>query len=73
MKVLGIETSCDECSIAVVNDGRTIDALATARQTDVHRPYRGVVPELGIAQSYREYPANVSAGIATGSLYPRYS
>lgn len=46
MLVLGIETSCDECSCALVRDGREIIAHVTATQTDVHRPYKGVVPEM---------------------------
>ena len=46
MKVLGIETSCDECSAAVVDDGRTILSNIVASQIEIHRPYYGVVPEL---------------------------
>ena len=46
MNVLGIETSCDECSVAVVADGRRILAHTVASQIDIHLPYSGVVPEL---------------------------
>jgi len=46
VKVLGIETSCDECSAAVVDDGRTILSNIVASQIEIHRPYYGVVPEL---------------------------
>ena len=46
MKVLGIETSCDECSIAVVEDGRRILSSIVATQIDIHRPFMGVVPEI---------------------------
>ncbi|MBI4126364.1 MAG: tRNA (adenosine(37)-N6)-threonylcarbamoyltransferase complex transferase subunit TsaD, partial [Deltaproteobacteria bacterium] len=45
MNVLGIETSCDETSAAVVRDGRILSNLV-ASQDDVHLPYGGVVPEL---------------------------
>lgn len=45
MNVLGIETSCDETSIAVVSDGRTILSNIIYSQT-VHQKYGGVVPEL---------------------------
>ncbi len=44
--VLGIESSCDETSAAVVADGRVILSNLVASQDDVHRPYGGVVPEL---------------------------
>ncbi len=46
MLVLGIESSCDECSVAVVEDGRRILSNVVATQVDVHRPYSGVVPEI---------------------------
>lgn len=46
MRVLGIETSCDECSAAVVEDGRTILSNIIATQIELHKPYEGVVPEL---------------------------
>ena len=46
MRVLGIETSCDECSAAVVEDGRNILSNVIATQIELHRPFDGVVPEL---------------------------
>lgn len=46
MKVLGIETSCDECSAAVVEDGCRILSNVIATQIELHRPFDGVVPEL---------------------------
>jgi N6-L-threonylcarbamoyladenine synthase len=46
VKVLGIETSCDECSCAVVEDGKKILSNVIVSQFDVHKPYSGVVPEL---------------------------
>lgn len=46
MKVLGIETSCDECAASVVEDGRTILSNIIATQIELHKPYEGVVPEL---------------------------
>ena len=46
MIVLGIETTCDETAIAVVEDGRTIHTNLIASQTDIHAEYGGVFPEL---------------------------
>jgi len=46
VKVLGIETSCDETAAAVVEDGRRALSDVVATQIDVHRRYGGVVPEL---------------------------
>jgi N6-L-threonylcarbamoyladenine synthase len=44
--ILGIETSCDETAAALVRDGRKVIRSAVASQMSVHRPFRGVVPEL---------------------------
>lgn len=46
MTILGVETSCDECSIALVEDGRRLIAQQIASQIDFHAPYSGVVPEI---------------------------
>jgi len=46
VNVLGIETSCDETSAAVVADGVRILSNVVSSQIDLHRPYGGVVPEL---------------------------
>ena len=46
MKVLGIETSCDECAAAVVEDGKKILSNVVATQIPFHAPYSGVVPEI---------------------------
>src|SRR5215510_12986611 len=46
MKILGIETSCDECAAAVVEDGRTILSNVVATQIPFHAAYNGVVPEI---------------------------
>ncbi len=46
MNILGIETSCDETAAAVVADGRRLLSSSVASQLAVHRPFRGVVPEL---------------------------
>ena len=46
MIVLGIETSCDETAAAVVDDQRRIRSNIVLSQTEDHRPYGGVVPEI---------------------------
>ena len=45
MKILGIESSCDETACAVVEDGRKVLSNVVARQA-IHEEYGGVVPEL---------------------------
>ncbi len=46
MKILGVETSCDETSAAVIREGREILSNVVSSQIALHRPYGGVVPEL---------------------------
>ena len=46
MKILGIESSCDETAAAVVEDGRKILSSVVASQIDIHAVYGGVVPEI---------------------------
>jgi len=50
MKVLGIETSCDETAAAVVEDGITILSNIVASQVDIHARYGGIVPEVASRQ-----------------------
>src|SRR5512135_3572618 len=46
MRVLGLETSCDETAAAVVEDGRRALSDVVSTQVDLHRRWGGVVPEL---------------------------
>ncbi|WP_027718657.1 tRNA (adenosine(37)-N6)-threonylcarbamoyltransferase complex transferase subunit TsaD [Desulfovirgula thermocuniculi] len=46
VKILGIETSCDETAAAVVEDGVKILSSVVSSQVDVHRKFGGVVPEV---------------------------
>lgn len=46
MKILGIESSCDETAAAVVEDGRTVLSNVIATSLEEHKLYGGVVPEI---------------------------
>ena len=46
MKILAVESSCDETAVAVVEDGRTVLSDAIASQIEMHTIYGGVVPEI---------------------------
>jgi N6-L-threonylcarbamoyladenine synthase len=46
VKVLAIETSCDETAAAVVEDGRRALSSVVSSQTDLHAAFGGVVPEV---------------------------
>jgi len=43
---MGIETSCDETSVSLVKDGKTVLSNAVLSQIDIHKEYGGVVPEI---------------------------
>lgn len=46
MKILAVESSCDETAVAIVEDGRTVLTDCIASQVELHRLYGGVVPEI---------------------------
>lgn len=46
MLILGIDTSCDDTSAAVIENGTTILSNSISNQSDIHKKYGGIVPEL---------------------------
>ena len=50
MKILGIETSCDETAAAVIEDGRLVRSNIVASQIEMHATYGGIVPEIASRQ-----------------------
>jgi N6-L-threonylcarbamoyladenine synthase len=54
VKILGIETSCDETAAGVVEDARVLLSNVVASSIDLHIPYGGVVPEIA-ARAQMEY------------------
>jgi N6-L-threonylcarbamoyladenine synthase len=68
MNILGIETSCDETAAAVVKDGRRVLRSAVASQMSVHRPFRGVVPELASRAHVERINGVIQEAIAGGRI-----
>jgi N6-L-threonylcarbamoyladenine synthase len=54
MKLLGIETSCDETGVAIIDENRQILAEQLYSQIDIHAEYGGVVPELASRDHIRK-------------------
>jgi N6-L-threonylcarbamoyladenine synthase len=50
MKILGVETSCDETAAGIVEDGSRIISNVVASQIDIHARYGGIVPEVASRQ-----------------------
>jgi N6-L-threonylcarbamoyladenine synthase len=68
LRILGIESSCDETAAAVVADGREILSSVVASQIDVHRKYGGVVPELASREHLRQIVPVVREAIAQAEM-----
>lgn len=63
MRVLGIETSCDETAAAVVEDGRRILSNVIHSQIDTHKLYGGIVPELASREHIRKIRPVVASAL----------
>jgi tRNA N6-adenosine threonylcarbamoyltransferase len=68
MRILGIESSCDETAAAVVADGREILSSVVASQVDIHRKYGGVVPELASREHLRQIVPVVREALAQAGM-----
>ena len=73
MRVLGLETSCDETGVAVYDSDQGLLAHAVYSQTDLHARYGGVVPELASRDHIRKTLPLIrqvlaEAGLAAGDL-----
>jgi N6-L-threonylcarbamoyladenine synthase len=68
MRVLGIETSCDETAAAIYEEGRGLLAHALHSQVDIHVDYGGVVPELASRDHIRKLLPLVSEVLSRAGL-----
>jgi len=68
IRLLGIETSCDETAVAIVRDGRHVESNVIASQTDLHARYGGVVPEQASRAHLRAILPTLSEALAQASL-----
>ncbi len=53
MRILGIETSCDETAVAIVRDGRWVEASVISSQQDAFRGLGGVIPEVAAREQLK--------------------
>jgi N6-L-threonylcarbamoyladenine synthase len=70
MRILGIETSCDETGVALYETGRGIVAEALASQVELHRPFGGIVPELASRDHIAKLSRLVQAVLAEADCVP---
>jgi N6-L-threonylcarbamoyladenine synthase len=68
VNVLGIETSCDETSVAIVRDGREILSNIISSQADLHALYGGVVPEIASRRHVEAINPSVEQALSQAGL-----
>jgi len=68
MKVLGIETSCDETAVAVYDGERGLMANRVWSQIELHRPHGGVVPELASREHVERLLPMIEACLADAGI-----
>jgi N6-L-threonylcarbamoyladenine synthase len=71
MKILAIETSCDETAAAVVEDGRIVHANVVATQIELHRRFGGVFPEVASRQHVLAIQPVIAQALAEAGVTPR--
>jgi N6-L-threonylcarbamoyladenine synthase len=71
MRVLGLETSCDETAAAVVTEGGLVLSDVVHSQIALHAPYGGVVPELAARDHTRVIEPVVREALARAALAPQ--
>jgi N6-L-threonylcarbamoyladenine synthase len=68
MRILGIESSCDETAAAVVADGLEVLSNVVASQIEIHKKYGGVVPELASREHLRQIVPVVREALAQANM-----
>jgi N6-L-threonylcarbamoyladenine synthase len=66
--ILGIDTSCDDTSAAVLKDGRTVLSNVINSQVKLHNPYGGVVPELASREHVRNIVPVVDEALSRAGI-----
>ena len=70
MLVLGIESSCDETSVSIVEDGRNVLANVTYTQIDIHKMFGGVVPEIASRHHVEKITYVMEAALKEAGVTP---
>ena len=68
MKILGIESSCDETAAAIVEDGRTLLSSVIASQASLHSKFGGVVPEIASREHIKAITPTVKLALEQANL-----
>lgn len=71
MKILAIESSCDETAAAIVENGRHVLANSVASSSDIHAKTGGVIPESAARQQVKSIIPVVTAALKESKLNPK--
>ena len=66
--ILGMETSCDETSVAVVSDGRNVLSNVISSQINIHSLYGGVVPEIASRKHLEAINTVIDSAISDANI-----
>ena len=70
--ILGIESSCDETSIAIVKNGREVISNVISSQIDIHKIYGGVVPEIASRNHTKNIDIVLNEALSQAGLSLKY-
>ena len=68
MKILGIESSCDETAAAIVEDGKKLLSNIVVSQIDIHKEYGGVIPEIAARSHIEAINPVINKALAEANL-----
>lgn len=68
MKILGIESSCDETAAAIVEDGKKLLSNVVVSQIDIHKEYGGVIPEIAARSHIEAINLVINKALAEANL-----
>lgn len=71
MRILGIETSCDETAAAIVENGKTILSNIVSSQIKLHKKYGGIVPEVAARAHLESIIFIIDRAFKKAGLYPK--
>lgn len=66
--ILGIETSCDETSVAIVENGKKVLSNIVSSQIEIHKKYGGVVPEIASRQHMKHILISLSEALEKAKM-----
>lgn len=71
MKILGIETSCDETSAAIVEDGQKVISSVVSSSVELHKKYKGIVPEIAAREQIKVITPVIETALEEAGKKPK--